>query len=391
MNIYSGKTRVKAEIKPLVSIIIAAYNAEAFIGRTLESILLQTYRSFEVLVVDDGSQDGTVGIIREYSRLDARIQLFQQANGGVASARNVAVERSKGQFIAPIDADDIAYPKNIERQVQCLLEAPSSVGVSYVWSIDIDEHDVPTGKFRASEITGEVYPTLLCHNFLGNASSTLIRRDCFDKVGLYDTRFKDEYSQGCEDWDLYLRLAQNYKFQVVPEFLLGYRKLPNSMSSNFKSMAKWHDLTLKVAAHRKSDIPGFLYRLSRSNFYMYLAQESDSTENPRSTLYWLYQALRAEWITPCLRYGLYKLTFTSLIRLMAQVTLASGKDSNQSSGLSHIRQAQRSQKHLTITNIEEAKAKTRIKVFIWSMFQVAVSIIATSRQHDKFSNYGPKR
>ena len=377
--------------QPLVSIIIPAYNADRFIARTLDSLINQTYRNIEVLVVDDGSEDGTVAIVQEYIRQDARIQLLQKVNGGVASARNFGIEQSRGEFVAPIDSDDIAYPKNIERQVKCLLKEPETVGVSYVWSVDIDEKDILNGNFRASKIAGNVYATLLCHNFLGNASSTLIRRSCFDKVGLYSTRFKDDSSQGCEDWDLYLRMAQHYEFQVVPQFLLGYRKLPNSMSSNFSSMAKWHSLVLKVAAQRHCGIPMILNNLSRSNLYMYFAWQSHCADDPGSTFSWLCQALRAECITPFLRYSFYEMACISFFRLMVQPFTVTKENSNQSIEPHPFRQLQRSQKCLTVTDIENSKIKIRIKIFIWNMFHVAVSGIASFSQHRKFITHSSKR
>ncbi|HEY9862115.1 MAG TPA: glycosyltransferase family A protein, partial [Candidatus Obscuribacterales bacterium] len=92
---------------PLVSVIIPAYNAERFIARTLESVLNQTYQNIEVLVVDDGSSDRTPEIVHHFAEIDARIILFHQSNAGVAAARNLAIQHAKGEFIAPLDADDI--------------------------------------------------------------------------------------------------------------------------------------------------------------------------------------------------------------------------------------------------------------------------------------------
>jgi glycosyltransferase involved in cell wall biosynthesis len=98
--------------QPLVSVIIPAYNAENFIAKTLESVLSQTYQNIEVLVVDDGSTDTTAEIVKSFVQKDSRVSLLQQSNAGVAAARNLAIEKSKGEYIAPIDADDIWYPQN---------------------------------------------------------------------------------------------------------------------------------------------------------------------------------------------------------------------------------------------------------------------------------------
>ena len=166
--------------QPLVSVIIPAYNAERYIDKTLDSVLHQTYRNIEVLVVDDGSQDKTAEIIESISHHDHRVYPLYQTQLGVAAARNAAIRQSKGQLIAPIDADDIWYPQNLEKQVHCMLKAGPTVGLVYAWSVVIDEHGLLTGDFRASPIEGEVFETLLSHNFLGNASVCLIRRNCFN-------------------------------------------------------------------------------------------------------------------------------------------------------------------------------------------------------------------
>ena len=127
---------------PLISVIVPAYNAETFIQRTLDSILTQTYTNIEVLVVDDGSQDRTAEIVESFVEKDSRVTLLKQKNAGVATARNLAIEKSRGEYIAPIDADDIWYPQKLEKQVQCMLEADQSIGLVYAWSVRIDEDDV---------------------------------------------------------------------------------------------------------------------------------------------------------------------------------------------------------------------------------------------------------
>ncbi|MGB3759091.1 MAG: glycosyltransferase family A protein [Rivularia sp. (in: cyanobacteria)] len=305
-------------LTPFVSVIIPACNAEKFLLKTLESVLSQTYKNIEVLVIDDGSQDKTAEIVQSIAQKDSRVILLQQENSGVAAARNLGISKSKGEFIAPIDADDIWYPQNLEKQVQCLLQADSSVGLVYSWSVDINEQDKLTGDFRASNIEGDVFKTLLCHNFLGNASSTLIRRSCVENIGGYNTQLKAQNAQGCEDWDFYLRIAENYQFKVVPEFFIGYRKIANTMSGDYKKMAKSHDLMLQEVQPRHPEIPKGLYQLSKSSFYMYLARQSSIYDNHHQTLYWLSQALKADFITPVFRFGLYTLTIKSLFGLLVK-------------------------------------------------------------------------
>jgi glycosyltransferase involved in cell wall biosynthesis len=303
---------------PLVSVIIPAYNAAAFIERTLVSVLNQSYQNLEAIVVDDGSQDETVEIVKNYAQKDERIILLQQKNAGVAAARNSAIEVAKGEFIAPIDADDIWYPQNLEKQVNCAISGGETVGLVYSWSVDIDENDQIEAGFHAAKVSGNVYKILICHNFIGNASSTLIRRQCLVEVGGYSCELKQRNAQGCEDWDLYLRLAERYHFAVVPEFLVGYRKRAGSMSRNAHTMAKSHELMLLATQQKMTKVPKILYRLSKSSFYIYLAQECHQYGDYEEALHWLFQAVKIDITVLFCRYGTYLLAFKCIIFLWLQ-------------------------------------------------------------------------
>ena len=302
---------------PLVSVIIPAYNAEIFIEKTLLSVLSQTYDNIEVVVVDDGSRDRTAEIVKSFAQQDRRIIFLQQSNAGVAAARNLAIEKSSGEYIAPIDADDIWYPQNLEKQVQCMLNSESSVGLVYSWSLDIDREDLLTGGFYNSTIEGEVYQPLIYKYFIGNASSSLIRRVCLEKVGGYNCQLKAEKAQGCEDWDLYLRIAEYYQFKVVPEFLVGYRQITSSMSANCAEMAKSHALIMADIRQRHPEIFPSIYNWSSSKFYIYFAAKNKHSKNYKTTLFWLYKALKADWLT-ILHHNFYLLTIDSVLKLIAR-------------------------------------------------------------------------
>ena len=317
--------------RPLISVIIPAYNAEEFIAKTLESVLSQTYQNIEVLVVDDGSLDTTAAIVKSFAQKDSRISLLQQSNAGVASARNLAIEKSKGEYIAPIDADDIWYPQNLEKQLNCLTSSAPSVGVVYSWSVDINEQDLLTGGFYNSTIAGEVYTALVYKYFIGNASSSLIRRTCFEKIGGYNSKFKLENAQGCEDWELHLRIAEHYEFQVVPEYLVGYRQIASSMSCNYAAMAKCHSLIMADIRQQHPEIPSKIYRWSSSNFYIYLAVKSNRSHNHRSTLFWLAQAFKEDFFMALLRHNLYLLSIESLLKMIVLLPPESGLELKQTS------------------------------------------------------------
>jgi glycosyltransferase involved in cell wall biosynthesis len=305
---------------PLVSVIIPAYNAEIFIARTLQSVLSQTYQNIEVLVVDDGSKDRTAEIVESFAQKDSRIILLQQTNAGVAAARNLAIEKSRGEYIAPIDADDIWYPQKLEKQVQCMLEAEPSVGLVYAWSTFINEEDVIIGKYTSyyyqniPSIEGYVYPAMMYTNLIGNASVPLIRRSCFEKVGFYNCKLKEQNAQGCEDWDIYLRIAEFYQFRVVPEFLIGYRQVKGSMSKSYQSMAKSYDLVMADSKKRHPEIPIYIYNWSASSFYIYVVNKSRESGDYWSTLIWLCKAIKLDY-SPLLQTWIYRCFFVSLMQL----------------------------------------------------------------------------
>ena len=319
---------------PLVSVIIPAYNAEAFIRRTLTSVLSQTYTNIEILVVDDGSQDQTAMIVESFIQQDRRVQLLQQTNSGVASARNLAIENSRGEYIAPIDADDIWYPQNIEKQVQCMLETGASVGVVYAFSVIIDEHDLLTGGYQSSKEQGNVYIPLLFGSFIGNGSATLIRRACVEQVGGYSRYL----GKGCEDWELYLRIAEHYEFRVVPEFLIGYRQVVGSMSCNLIAMANNHQVVLEEQERRNPKIPAMIYRWARSYFCLWLAGGNRHSGNYWKSIFWTYEAFKLD-AALFLDYQIYIFLLSNLLKLIVQ-SLTSFIQPNHISWLSFKKQQQ---------------------------------------------------
>lgn len=273
--------------QPLVSVIVPAYNAEAFILHTLNSVISQTYKNIEVVVVDDGSNDGTVQIVESIIQRDDRVTLLRQPNSGVAMARNLAIQKSRGEYIAPIDADDIWYPQKIEKQLHCMLYAGAGTGLVYSWSVHIDNRGLLTGGYNAFTIEGNVFQALIFANFIGNGSVPLIRRTCFERVGLYNTKVEP-----CEDCDLQLRIAKSYKYRVVKEFLVGYRRVISCRSFDYKAMETAHHAVMVAVKRQHPDIPSFVYRWSWSHYYLYLSHQSQSCAHYMASILYLCKAAR---------------------------------------------------------------------------------------------------
>src|SRR5690606_10598745 len=121
-----------------VSVIVPAFNAAGYIEDTCLSVLAQTYTALELIVVDDGSTDATANIVAAIAESDRRVRLLRQQNSGVANARNAGIAAASGEFVAPLDADDIWDPRKIERQVRRLQEAGDDAGLAYCWWVWID-------------------------------------------------------------------------------------------------------------------------------------------------------------------------------------------------------------------------------------------------------------
>jgi glycosyltransferase involved in cell wall biosynthesis len=221
----------------LVTVVIPAYNAAATIGETIRSVQAQTHARLEILIVDDGSIDATAEIVQSHMASDARIRLLRQANGGVASARNLGWKQAAAELIAFVDSDDLWSADKIEKQLAVLRKGCDSVALVYTWFAVLDMAGFVV-RNHYSAAAGEVLEELLEKNFIGNASSVLIRKAALCAVGGYDPGLRAQRGEGCEDLLLYLRLAERYEFAVVPECLTGYRLTPGSMSSNLMQMLR---------------------------------------------------------------------------------------------------------------------------------------------------------
>ncbi|AHF85159.1 glycosyl transferase [Rhizobium leguminosarum bv. trifolii WSM1689] len=248
---------------PLISVVIPAYNAEKTLLETLTSVSKQSYDKLEILVVDDGSRDGTFDLAQDYGRSDRRVRVLRQENGGVARARNHGIREAHGLYIAPVDADDIWHPEKIELQLQAVRKLPDGHGVAYNWYAAIDENGVIFGHSRPVMHEGNIFEPLLRENFIGNGSTPLMPRAELLRCGGYDAGLRDNGAEGCEDLKLYLALAETLPFALVPDFLTGYRFTRGNMSSNAYRMLKSHALVMAPIIAR---YPGLMSDIRTAQF-----------------------------------------------------------------------------------------------------------------------------
>ncbi len=213
---------------PLVSVIIPAYNAEEYFEETLESLLVQSLTNWEAIIIDDGSTDSTLALAQSYAQRDARIQVVQQANAGVSQARNLAIARSKGEFIAFLDSDDIWLPEKLQTQVEAM--RAHDVALVYCPFREFGENCFPWcakawGRFTDVLDSEEFWRKLLLGCFV-IPSCVLVRTDVLRGLGGFDLA-----RPRAEDYDLWFRIARaGYKVFGQDTRLCLYRKRGDSLS-----------------------------------------------------------------------------------------------------------------------------------------------------------------
>lgn len=227
---------VGAERSATVAVVVPMFNAERTIGATVASICRQTHQALDIIIVDDGSSDGSTAIAAAYAKRDPRIRILQQTNSGVAAARNNGVAATDAEFLAFIDADDLWAPSKVALQWQALVEGGPSAGLAYCWYALIDENSRVFSLHNRPSAEGYVLQRMCRNNFVGNGSSMLMRRSAFEKAGQFDPSLRERNAQGCEDLLICLRIAEDYEFRVIQQHLVGYRMTNTNMSSDVKRM-----------------------------------------------------------------------------------------------------------------------------------------------------------
>ena len=216
---------------PIVSIIIPTYNRTDLISRAISSVLNQTFKNFEVIIIDDGSTDNTENVVKSFN--DSRIKYIKnKKNVGAAVTRNIGIKAAKGKFIAFQDSDDEWLPEKLKRQVK-VLAACQENNVIYTgfWRIkDKKKTYIPLSRVKQKE--GSIHKELLKGNFI-STQTILAKKECFEKVGVFD-----ENLPRFQDWELVLRLSKHYDFKFIDEPLVLCYFTPKSISTDSDAFLK---------------------------------------------------------------------------------------------------------------------------------------------------------
>lgn len=224
---FAAAVRPDGRRQPFVSVVMPAYNVEPFVDAAVASVRAQTFRDFELLVVDDGSTDGTSAVVERHAREDSRVRLLGQANAGISAARNLALRHARGSLIAILDSDDAWTPDYLEAQVRILEQRPEvDIVTGNAWFQGGPEDGrpaAPTPDPRAD-------PDL--RSLLGDETSVFImsvfRRELIDTVGGFDESFRSN-----EDYDLWIRAAMaGFRFARNDTPAGYYRRRDDSLSAD---------------------------------------------------------------------------------------------------------------------------------------------------------------
>lgn len=211
----------------LISIITPTYNREAFLPAAIESVLAQSYKEFELIIVDDGSTDNSRELINAYADKDPRVKYLYQENQRQSVARNYALSIAKGDFICFLDSDNYWPHDKLEKSLKAFEQHPEA-DIVYGDCITIDEQGNELHRNNMRRYSGNIAALLLKDNFV-SMNTTMTRRKCFNEMGGMSGK-----RRVADDYDLWLKFSARYRFQYIPEFLAYYRVMENQISSNKK-------------------------------------------------------------------------------------------------------------------------------------------------------------
>ncbi|MDH5537022.1 MAG: glycosyltransferase [Betaproteobacteria bacterium] len=289
---------------PVVSVIMPVYNVKPFVGAAVASVLDQTYRDFELIVVDDGSTDGSLSVVLSIVRnfRDPRVRLTSQPNRGLAGARNTGIRGARGRYVAFLDSDDLWEPEKLAAHVRHLESSPD-VGVSYSPSEFIDDAGRRLGYYQMPKLTGVDASHILLRNPVGNGSAPVIRRETLQAIRFTDSRngvpeqcYFDESFRQSEDIECWVRIATTtpWRFEGLARPLTLYRVNATGLSAQLeKQFASWERMLAKAQAFA----PQFTARwgsLARACQLRYLARRAVRLGLGRRAVQYAHRALTCD-------------------------------------------------------------------------------------------------
>jgi glycosyltransferase involved in cell wall biosynthesis len=231
--------------KPLVSVIIPTYNSADYIEEALESVFEQTFQDFEIIVIDDGSTDGTGEILKKYGE---RVKYLFQENGGPASARNRGIRIARGEYIAFLDADDLWVSTKLEKQVS-LFHQRKHLGMVTTGACSFDEKGVfgySTDK-RKTLMVGDIARNIFLRSNIGTPT-VMVRKEVFDSIGFFEENIRQ-----AEDDNMWIRITAHYDVELIDEALIKIRNHPGRMTLNKSELLKSVQTSIQLLRTKYGD------------------------------------------------------------------------------------------------------------------------------------------
>lgn len=224
---------------PKVSVIIPTYNRAEFLRSAIRSVLDQSVQDFEIVIVDDGSKDNTEEIVRSFN--DKRIKyIHHETNKGAAGSRNTGLMHSNGEYIAFLDDDDEWLPEKLKMGVDLLENSPPKIGGVYSGFFKVDRTNGRVLVQITPTKRGDIFHDMFIENWVGTSSIVLLRKGCFEKVGLFD-----EGIVFGEDYDMWIRISKEFHFEYIKTPLVRYYIHGNRLSTNLGMQIRGYETVSK--------------------------------------------------------------------------------------------------------------------------------------------------
>ncbi|PCM45656.1 glycosyltransferase family 2 protein [Marinobacter sp. ANT_B65] len=285
----------------LVSVIVPVYNRAHLVSETIESILAQTYEPVEIILINDGSTDESLSILKKYEgQFPENIRVIDQKNQGQIAARNNGIKIAQGEYVAFLDSDDLWLEEKLERQIPLFEEG---VALVYSGTNIIDENGLTIRTEPADQsISGYIYPQLLVKNRM-TGGTVVVTAEVLKQVGGFSTEFK-----AAENWDLWLRICKLYSARVISEPLIKYRVHSQNMSGDGQLMlgAKLQIIKKHCDIHSKDSVVARYSRQAYADYHYRAGLNHFATAQ--------YQLARREFISVLKFSWFYEDTWLRLIR-----------------------------------------------------------------------------
>ncbi len=250
---------------PALSIVIPAYNVAPYVRQAVESALDQTFTDIEVIVVDDGSTDGTDAVLTdiEKARADPRLRIVRQPNAGLSGARNTGVAASRGKLIGFLDGDDAWLPEKAARHVAAMRADPG-IGLSFSHSAYMTEAGKRTGQMLLAEKSSPGLHDMIRRNQVGNGSSAVVRRACLVAAGPFNTDLR-----ACEDYEMWCRMLDKTccRAELVPEPLTLYRMRHASLSYDHDKFVGQAEAAMRLLRASMPHVPKQVFDAGQAQHY----------------------------------------------------------------------------------------------------------------------------